>query len=237
MPEGVPAIGLSLITVLLETEGGGRVFTTRDALRAGQELGLTSGHTYKLLSQMVDREVLDRPRDRLYVMRPPFGGQMPVRPLVVAVHAVVPVAVSGDTALAHWGLMAQAPLHEEVVSTPARVQWRSGVRADGADRLWDVLGSTIRFHRVPDREMFGITSVRLDAESVVPMFDRERALVELLGRRDGAGSEWAVEFIREQGRDVDAARVWRYAEQLGLSLGDDPALPRRPRKTRTAIRA
>jgi len=40
---------------------------------------------------------------------------MPVRPLAIAVRAVTPAAVSGDTALVHWDFLAQAPLHEEVV--------------------------------------------------------------------------------------------------------------------------
>jgi hypothetical protein len=44
-----------------------------------------------------------------------------VRPPVIAVHAAAPAAVSGDTALVHWGLVEQVPLQEEVVSTPAPI--------------------------------------------------------------------------------------------------------------------
>jgi predicted transcriptional regulator of viral defense system len=184
MLEPAPRTYLRLLQRILETAPAGRVFTSQDAIAAGADLGFTSEHTYKLLTQLVDRGLLDRPRGRLYVMKLPFGGLMPVRPLVVAVHAVEPAAVAGDTALVHWGLLEQAPLHEKVVSTPARIQWRRDVRSDGADRLWRVDGTTIRFRHVRAREMFGIVTVRLDRENAVPMFDRERCLLELMGRSE-----------------------------------------------------
>ena len=211
---------LRLLQRTLEAAPGGRVFTSRDAIVAGAELGFGSEHTYKMLSSLVDRGLVDRPRGGLYVMRPPFGGPVPVRPLVIAVHAVTPAAVSGDTALAHWGLLGQAPLHEEVVSTPTRIQWRSGIRADGADRLWAVGGTTIRFHRIPLNEMFGITSVRLDSDSVVPIFDRERALLELLGSGPDR-AEWAEELLGQHHPEIDHARLLQYAERV--ELGEAPA--------------
>jgi predicted transcriptional regulator of viral defense system len=214
MTESAPSASFRLLQRILETAPAGRVFTSQEAVVAGAELGFTPEHTYKLLTQLVDRSLLDRPRGRLYVMKPPFGGLMPVRPLVIAVHAVTPVAVSGDTALSHWGLLEQAPLHEEIVSTPARIHWRGDVRSDGADRLWHFDGSTIRFHHVRTSEMFGIVSVRLDNESVVPMFDRERCLIELLSRPEPEAARWAEEILREHASDIDRARLRRYAERL-----------------------
>ena len=213
------------------------MFTSQDAVAAGAELGFSAEHTYKLLTQLVDRGFLDRPRGRLYVMKPPFGGLVPVRPLVIAVHAVAPGAVSGDTALVHWGLLEQAPLHEEVVSTPARIQWRRDVRSDGADRLWSIGRSTIRFHHVPAREMFGITSVRLDSESVVPMFDRERCLLELMSRPEPEGARWAEEIQREHARDIDRARLRRYAARLDSGRPHAQAASPRTRRIRAAAPA
>src|SRR6266542_2989596 len=209
--------GHRLVQRILEVAPGGRVFTTQDAVAAGEELGFSRGHTDKLLSELVDRGLLERPRGRLYVMQPPYGGLMPVRPVAIAVRAVTPAAVSGDTALVHWDFVSQAPLHEEVVSTPARVQWRHGVHADGPDRLWKVGGSTVRFRRVPRDEMFGITSVRLDSETVVPMFDRERSLLELLSRPEPASEQWAGEVIRDNLGQLDRSRLWEYAARLGAS--------------------
>ena len=200
---------------------------------AGAELGFTPDHTYKLLTQLVDRSLLDRPRGRLYVMKPPFGGLVPVRPLVIAVHAVAPAAVSGDTALVHWGLLEQAPLHEEVVSTPARIHWRGDVRSDGADRLWHVGGTTIRFHHVPASEMFGIVSVRLDSESVVPMFDRERCLAELTSRTEPEAARWAEEILREHMRTIDRARLRQYVVRLGADRPSARAASRRGRPAET----
>jgi predicted transcriptional regulator of viral defense system len=226
MSDGALSAGLRLLQHVLEVAPAGRVFTSHDAVVAGAELGITREHTYKLLSEMIDRGLLERPRARLYAARPPFGGMLPVRPLAIAVHAVTPAAVSGDTALAHWGFLSQAPLHEEVVSTPARIQWTSDIRMDGGDRLWTVGGATIRFRHVPSREMFGIASVRLDSETVVPMFDRERTVLEVLSR-DG---EWARELLEEFGRDIDAARLRRYAGRLGVTRPLAIAVPRPARR-------
>ncbi len=75
---------MRLLQRVLEIVPGGRVFTTRDAVTAGAELGLTAEQTYKLLTQLVHQRLLDRPRGRLYVMKPPFGGMVPVRPMVIA---------------------------------------------------------------------------------------------------------------------------------------------------------
>lgn len=208
---------LHLLQTLLEVSRGGRVFTSEEAVALGAEMGLSPGHTYKLLTELTERRILERPRGRLYVMQPPFGGMAPVRPIAIAVQAVQPAAVSGDTALAHWGLLDQAPLHEEVVSTPARIQWAHGVRADGCDRLWLVAGTTIRFRHVAPREMFGITSVRLDSETVVPIFDRERAILELLTQPASGSAEWAAEILTAHRRDVNLIRLGDYARRAGAT--------------------
>ncbi len=85
MADRAPGAGLRLLQRVLEVAPEGRVFTSQDAIAAAAELGLTSEHTYKLLTQLVDRGVLERARGRLYVMKPPFGGVVPVPPLVIAV--------------------------------------------------------------------------------------------------------------------------------------------------------
>ena len=223
---------LYLLQKLLEVSRAGRVFTSDEAVAVGAEMGLSPGHTYKLLTVLTERRILERPRGRLYVMQPPFGGMAPVRPIAIAVHAVQPAAVSGDTALTYWGFIEQAPLHEEVVSTSARIQWAHGVSVDGSDRLWTVAGTTIRFRHAPPRQMFGITSVRLDSETVVPIFDRERAILELLTQPAHGRAEWAAELLNEHRQGVDVSRLREYAqranatEQLTLALvGSAPTNP------------
>ena len=101
------------------------------------------------------------------------------------------------------------------MSSPTRIQWTTGVRADGRDRLWTVAGTTIRFRRIPADAMIGITTVRLDSETVVPMFNRERTLVELLTQPKPGSVEWAGELLREHRREIDLPRLRRYAERLG----------------------
>jgi predicted transcriptional regulator of viral defense system len=238
VPDRSLGAALSLLQRLLEVGPGGRVFTSEEAVDVGTDLGLTREHTYKLLSRLVDRGLLERPRGRLYVMQPPLGGLMPVRPLAIAVRAVTPAAVSGDTALSHWGLLSQAPMHEEVVSTPARIRWMdSSTRADGHDRLWPIGGTTIRFKRVRPEEMFGITSVRLDSETVVPMFDRERTILEVLTQSTPGSADWAVELLRDHGAAVDRARLRRYATQLRADRLLNDILHRPGRRERTTATA
>ena len=209
-----PSAALHLLQALLEVSRGGRVFTSDEAVAVGTEIGISPGHTYKLLTELTNRGILQRPRGRLYVMQPPFGGMSPVRPIAIAVHAVQPAAVSGDTALAHWDLIDQAPLHEEVVSTPARIQWTHGVRADDSDRLWTVEGTIIRFRHILPKEMFGITSARLDNETVVPIFDRERAILELLTQPAHGYAMWAAELLTAHRRDIDLTRLKDYARRV-----------------------
>jgi predicted transcriptional regulator of viral defense system len=208
--------GLRLLQELLEGGPGERVFTSEEAVSAGAAIGLSPGHVYKLLSELTAKAMLDRPRGHLYVMQAPFGGTTPVRSLAIAIRAVHPAAVSGDTARVHWGLQDQATLREEVISTPARIQWTSGVHVDGGDRLWTVAGGTIRFRRAPLRNMFGITTVRLDRDTVVPMFDRERAILELLAEGTPPTVELAAELLDTHREDIDLDRVREYAERLGI---------------------
>jgi len=206
--------GLDLIRELLESGPGGRVFTSEEAVELGRRLDLTPGHTYKLLTELTHKDLIERPRGGLYAMRPPLGGLAPVRALAIAVRAAHPAAVSGQTALAHWGLIDQQPLHEETVSTPTRIRWTQGVTPDGVDRLWHVFGSTIRFRRVAEEAMIGITTVRLDSDTVVPMFDRERTIADVLAMPDG--ESLAFELIGQHRSDIDVDQLRSYAEHLGV---------------------
>jgi predicted transcriptional regulator of viral defense system len=233
MQDQSPTAALRLLQRLVEIGPGGRVFTSEEAVEAGMDVGISQGHTYKLLHELVERGLLERPRGRLYVMQPPLGGLMPVRPLAIAVRAVTPAAVSGDTALVHWGLLAQLPLHEEVVSTPQRIRWRSDtIRADGGDHLWTIGGGSIRFRHVLPEQMFGTTSVRLDSETVVPMFDPERTILEVLTRRTSGNADRARELIHEHLSTLDRARLRRYATPLGADALLADILTRPTRRAR-----
>jgi hypothetical protein len=129
--------------------------------------------------------------------------------------------------------MSQVPMHEEIVSTPTRIRWMGhGLRVDGADRLWKIEGAIIRFRHVRFDEMFGITSVRLDSETVVPMFDRERALLEGLMRRSPGGVPWASELVRDQPAVFDRSRLRGYAARLGVEEVLADVLPRSGRRER-----
>ena len=222
MEDNRKGAGLTLLREILEVGPGGRVFTSEEAIEGGDRLGLSRSHTYKLLSELTRQGLLHRPRGRLYVMQPPMGGIIPVRSIAVAVRAVRPSAVGGETALLHWGLIAQIPLREETVATPARIQWRHGVRADAKDRIWKVEGGTVRFQHVSMNEMFGIETVRLDSETVVPMFNRERMVADMLVKTPD-GKSWITEVKASLGEDFNPRRLVSYATRLNVraKLGND----------------
>jgi predicted transcriptional regulator of viral defense system len=206
--------GIQLLQQLVEWLPYGRVFTSEEALEAGRRLGLSPAHVLKLLSAMsASGAVLVRPRRGLYVMCPPFGGRDEVRPTAIAVRAVEPSAVAGQTALAHWGLIDQAPMKYETLVTPAALRWSDGLqRRDRATRwTWD--GHTFEYRHVRDREMFGIRLVRLDSETDVPMFDRERSLLEEVLRAPMSGAA----IVADHRDEVDLRLVATYARQAGPS--------------------
>ncbi|MDB5058002.1 MAG: hypothetical protein JWO59_1474, partial [Chloroflexi bacterium] len=43
---------LHLLQALLEVSPGGRVFTSDEAVGVGTEIGISPGHTYKLLTEL-----------------------------------------------------------------------------------------------------------------------------------------------------------------------------------------
>ena len=203
-------LGFRLLEELLEALPYGRVFTSEEAVEAGHRFGLSTSHVHKLLSEMSSGGVLDRPRRGLYVMRPPFGGRDEVRPVAVAIRAAEPSVVTGQSALAFWDLIDQAPLKFETLATPTRLAWDREVRRDGR-ALWEWDGSVFEFRRVPDQEMFGIREVRLDSETVVPMFDAERSVLEELVRSQAAGAA----ILAQHRSELDLRRLYSYAQRLG----------------------
>jgi len=203
--------GLRLLQELLEWLPYGRVFTSEEATEAGKRLGLAPSHVHKLLSEMRTSGLLLRPRRGLYVMRPPFGGRDDVRPIAVAARVVEPSAVSGQSALAHWDLIDQVPSRYETLVTPARLGWESGVDHRGATTRWTWDGLAFEFRHVPEREMFGIRRVRLDSDTEVPMFDRERSLLEELVCRPTSGAGILIQHRDE----LDIKRLMDYAARAG----------------------
>jgi len=202
---------LQLLQDLLEWLPYGRVFTSEEAIEAGRRLGLSSTHVLKLLSEMTSPwAVLLRPRRGLYVIRPPFGGRDQVQPIAVAVRAVEPSAVAGQTALAHWGLIHQAPMKYETLITPSSLRWTEGVERHGSVTRWRWEGHEFEYRRVREHEMFGIRSVRLDSETEVPMLDRERCLLEEILRSSTSGAA----MLAEHRGEIDLRLLASYASVL-----------------------
>ena len=209
---------IALAQAVLERTDAGRVFSAEAAAAAGADLGLSKTHVYKLLSEMSGEVgLLERPRRGLYVMRPPLGGRDPVRPIAVAVAAVPQAVVAGQSALAHWGFLEQAPMHVETLVAPMAPTWTAGVERRRGVTVWRIPGAAFEYRRIAPDELFGSSRVRLDAETEVPMFDRERTIVEQFA----LAPQGATEMYATHGHALDSARLLRYAARVGGQVEHD----------------
>jgi predicted transcriptional regulator of viral defense system len=93
---------------------------------------------------------------------------------------------------------------------PAEVPTRR--REHGA---WVLDGIRYEFIRIRPEDMFGIEEVWVDARTRVPMFDRERALLDAFVHLRGFGAGGLGEQILGEHPDqIDREALLRYAEQM-----------------------
>jgi hypothetical protein len=110
----------------------------------------------------------------------------------------------------HWGLIEQAPLKYETLVTPTRIRW-SGTEHRGQLTRWKWEGQTFEYRHIPAREMFGIRLARVDSETEVPMFDRERCLLEEALRAPMS----AATILADHRDEIDHHRLASYARKQG----------------------
>jgi predicted transcriptional regulator of viral defense system len=197
----------------------GPLFTSDAALDVAGRIGMSRDAAYKALSLAARAGIVSRLKGGLYRAEPPFGPAK-VHEFVVATTLVRPSVISGPSALSHWSLIDQMPLHIVTASTPKSVlppMSRGGSetgQAPSGRHGWVIEGITYVYRRIPDAEMFGISDVWLDTETQVPMFDRERAVLDTFLHPRGEGPARFGELLIEEHRDdLDLEKLARYAER------------------------
>lgn len=216
--------GVRLLDHLVDRHG--LLFTSGEAVLAGAELGLSAGHVYKLLHDLARSGYLRRLAKSLYTVESPLAIGAAPHSFAIATHLVQPSAISRWSALQHWGLVEQVPFvitasTPKVVVTPAM---RSEVprqrdRSARSHAAWVIDGVRYEFVRIPADHMFGIDYVWVDARSQVPMFDRERALLDAFVQMRGFGAGGLGEqVLAEHWQDVDVRKLVGYARQMGRPL-------------------
>lgn len=212
------ATGAALRLVRETTLAEGPLFSSRAAVATAKRLGMSATAAYKALSVGADAGIVTRLKGGLYRATPPFGPPK-IHEFQVATKLVQPSAISGSSALSHWGLIDQTPLHIVTASTPKTVYppMSRGGSKTGSEETgrhgWVIEGITYVYRKIPEAEMFGMSDVWLDTEIQVPMFDRERAVLDtfLHPRAEGAGHMGEL-LIEEHLDDLDLDKLRRYAE-------------------------
>jgi predicted transcriptional regulator of viral defense system len=213
------APGTALRLIREATLEHGPIFSSREALETGAQLGMSQASTYKALSAASQAGVAYRLKGGMYRSAPPFGPPH-VHEFVIATSLVRPSVISGVSALSHWGLIDQTPMRIVTASTPKSVvppDARSGTtpRSQMPGRLgWVIDGITYVYRRIPEREMFGIIDVWLDTETQVKMFDRERTLIDTFIHMRGEGTGHLGDaLLGEHGTELDLDLLLHYATQ------------------------
>jgi predicted transcriptional regulator of viral defense system len=225
------SLGMQLLRRLTE-DGSTQVVTTAEALQAADELGISTRHAYKLLSQLSHSGWLQRLKYGLYVPQLP-GGPPSAHPFAIATRLAEPAAISHWSALHHWGLVDQVPFSvtastpRSIVPPSARHSAPPDESASKRHAAWVIDGARYEFIRISARDLFGIEQVWVDGSTAVPMFDRERSVLDAFVHLKGFGAGGlGDELVATHIDDLDTTRLLDYAEEM-----DRPLVLARVRRT------
>lgn len=210
--------GLQLVEALV---GEGRsIFTASEAYAAGTALGIAQPLVSVALSRLAASGRVRRLRQGLYAVteRAP-GGRTP-HDFAIATALVRPSAIGGWSALSFHGLTGQVPrgvscLTTRRVTTPSMRHRELG---SAGPHRWVVGGLAITYTRVTPARYFGIADVWVDAETRVPMTDRERTVLDLFvpsTRAMDFGA--AMDVLEEHGASLDLPKLVDHAVRLRVA--------------------
>jgi predicted transcriptional regulator of viral defense system len=210
--------GLKLVEALVS--GGHLVFTTAEAHASGLALGIPRLQVNIIVARLAGSSWVRRLRRGLYALtdRAP-GGRAP-HDFAVATALVQPSAIAGWSALSFHGLTEQVPrgvtcMTTRKVMTPSM---RRSDRQDAGPHRWLVGGLAITYTQVTAARYFGITDVWVDAETRVPMTDRERTVLDLFVPPTRAMDFGAAMGVLEEHRaSLDLPKLVRYAVELRVA--------------------
>jgi predicted transcriptional regulator of viral defense system len=217
--EAATTYGQTLGTRLLE-ELAGRglfVFTSEGAKEIAAELEMPAGYLPELLSKLAASGWIVRLRRGLYAGTGSLPGSVEVHPFAIATSLVSPSAISGWSALHHHGLVEQVP-QTVTSSTPKKVVTPSmrAVAPGAGKHAWEVRGVRYEYVTIREERFFGIEEVWADERFKVPIYDRERALLDCfaLPRRFGSLAE-GLGILEEHLDDLDVGKLVSYTLRYG----------------------
>ena len=212
---GEPA-GIRLIIGL--DRAGTDPFTSTQAVAEGTALDLTPHHTMTLLSELSADRWITRIKKGLYAINDPLTRAPKAHPFAIGTAIVSPSAISHWSALQHWGLTEQIS-SRIMLSSPTRT-FPPNNEGDGMGgrSSWVVGGIHYQFTTIAASHFFGISKVWMNERNQVPVFDRERALLDTFQHFHIFGSlSTALEILEAHIADLDIGRLVEYALRLGVA--------------------
>jgi len=238
------------VKLLRELAGRGFfIFTTEDAKAVAADLAIPETYLPQLLSKLAASGWLLRLRRGLYAGMGKLPGEVEVHPFAVATNLVSPSAISHWSALHHHGLTEQVP-RRVTASAPKKVVTPSMRAASSQNRemeerlagrqagrhTWEVNGVEYEYYTVAADRFFGIEEVWVDEHFRVPIYDKERSLLDgFAAPRLFGGLSEALGILEEHAGELDLEKLAQYAlrygkasvaKRLGWAL-DRAGVPRR----------
>ena len=213
-PYGEP-LGLRLVHAL--ESAGVDPFSSAEAQREAGQLGLSRAHASKLLSQLTEARRLTRIKKGLYAINDPVTRRPRAHSFAIGTALVTPSAISHWSALQHWGLTEQIP-GAVTLSSPRRTFPPIGnVEVTRGLRTWMVARTRYQVVSIVKSKFFGATDVWMDERSRVPVFDRERALLDALQHFHVFGSlSVGLGILDDHLDDLDVDRLVHHAIRLDV---------------------
>lgn len=214
-PYGEPA-GIRLLANI--ERAGADPFSAAQAVCQGTEIGLAPSHTTTLLHQLAKGGWLTRVKKGVYAINDITTKMPKAHPFAIGAAIVMPSAVSHWSALQHWGLTEQLP-STVTLSSPTRTFPPDDAGYDNArHQAWIVGGLRYEFVYITKPRFFGVVEVWVSERDRVPVFDRERALLDAFHHFHIFGSlSVALEILEAHLADIDIDRLVHYAERLGIA--------------------
>jgi predicted transcriptional regulator of viral defense system len=213
--------GLRLIERLIETDLP--VFTVFEAQEVGEGIDIDRNYTPKLLAAMAETGMVERLRRGIYILSGVFR-PIDVPMEMAALRLASPSALGHWAAMAEWGYTDQQSQGATTVVTPGRLP--RGNSDTPGERLFTLMGRTVRVVSVDPSLFFGITSVFKNNVYPVDIYDPERAILDaFLFPRAYTGIPGAVAMLRDRlvedaggrgiRRRIDLYRLAEYGVRTG----------------------
>lgn len=203
--------GIKLLQSL--TKKGLYLFTTDEARQTGEELNINYGSVRKILMKMEDAGWIIRLRGGLYATTGELPGNIQVHPFAIATRLVEPSAISHLSALNFHRLLEQIPI-VVTATTPKNYvtpSMRKGEK-QGSRHTWEVQGTSYEYVRIKPEHFFGVDQVWVDELCQVPMFDKERTILDgFVNPKLFGGMGEVLGIIEDNVRRLDLNKLVEYA--------------------------